>query len=138
MVDANLLKQLEDSLSSYQETQETLDIVVQNAQFAFGEEWMEKLPTAFVCNCDQTAYYLIKKLKKNNIKVPEDISIVSFDDTIYSTVSEPQITTLDNNVDEMVKVAAKIMLKKIENPERRYDRILIKAFIVERDSVKGI
>ena len=98
----------------------------------------EKLPTAFVCNCDQTAYYLIKKLKKNNIKVPEDISIVSFDDTIYSTVSEPQITTLDNNVDEMVKVAAKIMLKKIENPERRYDRILIKAFIVERDSVKGI
>ena len=98
----------------------------------------EKLPTAFVCNCDQTAYYLIKKLKKNHIKVPEDISVVSFDDTIYSTVSEPQITTLDNNVDEMVKVAAKIMLKKIENPERKYDRILIKAFIVERDSVKGI
>lgn len=98
----------------------------------------EKLPSAFVCNCDQAAYYLVKKLKRRGLKVPDDISVVSFDDTIYSTVSDPQITTLDNNVDEMVKVATKIMLKKIENPERKYDRILVKAFIIERDSVKGI
>ena len=47
MVDENLLKQLENSLNLYQETQETLDVVVQNAQFAFGEEWLEKLPNAF-------------------------------------------------------------------------------------------
>lgn len=100
-------------------------------------ELPNNLPTAFVCNCDQVAFHLIKKLKQLNIKVPEDISVVSFDNTIYSTVTEPQITTLDNNVDEMVKVATKIILKKIENPERRYDRVLIKAFIVERDSVKA-
>lgn len=101
-------------------------------------ELPNNLPTAFVCNCDQVAFYLIKKLKENNISVPNDISVVSFDNTIYSTVSEPQITTLDNNVDEMVKVATKIILKKIETPERRYDRVLIKAFIVERDSVKEL
>lgn len=98
----------------------------------------EKLPTAFVCNCDQVAYQLIKELQQVNIKVPEDISVVSFDNTIYSTVSDPQITTLDNNVDEMVNVASKIILKKIENPDRRYDRILVKAFIVERESVKEL
>lgn len=97
-----------------------------------------QLPTAFVCNCDQVAFTLIKKLKENQIKVPEDISVVSFDDTIYSSVSEPQITTLNNNVDEMVKVATKIIIKKINNPVRRYDRILIKAYIVERNSVKNI
>ncbi len=98
----------------------------------------DKLPTAFVCNNDQIAYNLIKKLKALKVRVPEDISVVSFDNTIYSTVSEPQITTLDTNVEEMVNVATKIVSKKIINPERRYDRILIKAFIVERDSVKEI
>lgn len=98
----------------------------------------DKLPTAFVCNCDQVAYRLIKELQQNNIRVPEDISVVSFDNTIYSTVSEPQITTLDNNVDEMVNVVTKIILKKIENPTKKYDRILVKAFIVERNSVKEI
>lgn len=97
-----------------------------------------KLPTAFVCNCDQVAYRLIKELQQKNVRVPEDISVVSFDNTIYSTVSEPQITTLDNNVDEMVNVVTKIILKKIENPTRKYDRILVKAFVVERNSVKEI
>lgn len=94
------------------------------------------LPTAFVCNNDEIAFYLIKSLKSININVPEDCSVVSFDDTIYSTLSTPQITTVDNNVDEMVNVACKVILKKIENMNRHYDRIHIKGSIIERDSVK--
>lgn len=46
-MDANLLKQLENSLISYQENQETLDVVVQTAQKILGDDWMQTLPTAF-------------------------------------------------------------------------------------------
>ncbi len=47
MADANLLNQLENSLISYQETQETLDAVVRAAQATFGDNWISELPHAF-------------------------------------------------------------------------------------------
>ena len=67
MTDENLLKQLQNSLIQYQETQETLDIVVQNAQFAFGEEWLEKLPVAFDNVQMDTAQKIILKDKANHV-----------------------------------------------------------------------
>lgn len=98
----------------------------------------KKMATAYVCNNDQGAYYLIKGLNDRNIKVPDDVSIVSFDNTLYSSLSNPQITTYDNNVEEMVSVACKVIIKKLSVKEKKYDRILVKGFIVNRDTVKKI
>lgn len=67
MVDENLLRQLENSLDLYQETQETLDVVVQNAQFLFGEEWLEKLPLAFDNQPMDTARKIVLKDKANHV-----------------------------------------------------------------------
>lgn len=99
-------------------------------------ELPKKMPTAFVCNNDQVAYELIKKLNENGYKVPDDCSIVAFDNTIYSTISDPQITTIDTNAEEMVNVVCKVILKKITKPEKKYSRILVKPTIVIRDTVK--
>ena len=98
----------------------------------------ENLPTAFVCNNDQVAYDLIELLQDKGYKVPDDISVASFDNTKFSIRSNPQITTVDNNVDEMVDVACKVIIKKIENPVKQYNRILIKTTLIERDSIKDI
>ena len=46
-MESDLLKQLENSLISYQENQETLDIVVRTAQSIFGRNWMDQLSQAF-------------------------------------------------------------------------------------------
>jgi len=97
-----------------------------------------KMPTAFVANCDQVAYKLINTLKVNGYKVPEDISVVSFDNSIYSTIAQPKITTIDNNVSEMVDTATKIMIKKINNPSRTYGRVLIKGKLIKRESSQHI
>jgi LacI family transcriptional regulator len=96
------------------------------------------MPTAFVANCDQVAYKLINTLKVHNHHVPEDISVVSFDNTIYSTIAQPMITTVDNNVEDMVQAATKIIIKKINNPGKTYGRVLIKGNIISRDSSKNI
>jgi LacI family transcriptional regulator len=98
----------------------------------------KEMPTAFVANCDQVAYKLINTLKKKGYSVPDQISVVSFDNTIYATIAEPQITTVDNNVEEMVNTATKIIIKKINNPSRTYGRILIKGKIITRDSSKEL
>lgn len=96
------------------------------------------MPTAFVANCDQVAYKLINTLKQNGYLVPNDISVVSFDNTIYATIAQPQITTVDNNVEDMVSTATKIIIKKINNPSKTYGRILIKGNIIKRDSSQHI
>jgi LacI family transcriptional regulator len=98
----------------------------------------KQMPTAFVANCDQVAYKLINTLKAQHHQVPDDISVVSFDNTIYSTIAQPMITTVDNNVEEMVQAATKIIIKKINNPGKTYGRVLIKGNIISRDSSKNV
>ncbi len=68
MVDENLLKQLENSLILYQENQETLNVVVQNAQNIFGDTWMNELPNAFdnIEQMDATNKSLLKD-KANHV-----------------------------------------------------------------------
>jgi LacI family transcriptional regulator len=96
------------------------------------------LPTAFVCNCDRVAYSLVNELRKIGRKIPTDCSVVGFDNSIFSTITDPQITTVDNNIDKMVSTAVKVIVKKIANPQRTYDRILIPGTIIERSSVKTL
>lgn len=98
----------------------------------------KELPTAFVANCDRVAFALIQKLKSEGIKVPEDCSVVGFDNSLFSTLSYPQITTVDNNSEKMVNLAVKIISKKIDNPNRSYDRLLVTGSIIMRDSVSDI
>lgn len=95
------------------------------------------LPTAFVCNCDRIAFNLIQKLKKMNIKVPDQCSVVGFDNSIFSAICEPKITTVDNNIKKMVSTAVKVIIKKILNSKKVYDRILVPGTIIERDSISG-
>lgn len=101
-------------------------------------ELPEKLPTAFVCNNDQGAYYLCQKLLKMGVKVPDDVSIVTFDNSIYSHLSPVKLTTVDANADQMVTSAIKAILKKIERRDKVYDRIFVKGKIIERNSVKNL
>lgn len=98
----------------------------------------KNMPTAFVANCDQIAYRLITTLKEQGYDVPRDVSVVSFDNTIFSTISTPKITTVDNNVAEMVETATKIIIKKINNPQKTYGRVLIKGTIIKRDSNQNV
>lgn len=97
-----------------------------------------QLPTAFVCNCDQVAYGLIQILGKRGIRVPEDCSVVGFDNDIYAKLSEPKLTTVAVDMEEMAKVAAKFVVKKVKNPDIHYGRVLVKGNIVHGDSVQHI
>ena len=51
------------------------------------------MPTAFLCNCDLTAGKLINKLQRHGYQVPEDVSVVGYDDYIYPGICDVEITT---------------------------------------------
>ncbi len=94
------------------------------------------LPSAFVCNCDEIAYRLIKQLQASGLRVPEDCSVVSFDNSKFCTQTNPQITTMASNLDEMVKTSITNLLNKIQNPALHTGVISVKGSLIERESVK--
>lgn len=98
----------------------------------------EDMPTAFVCNCDKTALILIQKLKSCGYRIPEDFSVVGFDDSIHAMQSNPNISTVRVDLDEMARATVKMISKKINNAETQYGRVMIKGKLVMRDSIKKI
>lgn len=96
----------------------------------------DEMPTAFVCNCDEIAYGFINQLKSLGYNVPDDVSIVGYDNHIYSTISTPRITTMDVNSYRMSSESVEIIIKKIRDNNYRCGRILVTGKLIERDSVK--
>ncbi|HPU64133.1 MAG TPA: substrate-binding domain-containing protein [Mobilitalea sp.] len=98
----------------------------------------EKMPTAFVCNCDSVAYLFIRKLKKMGYKVPDEISVVGFDNYIYATLSSPRLTTVQVDMEAMAEMATHEILSKIEGDKRVFGRKVISGNLIIRDSVKKL
>ncbi|NLO08413.1 MAG: LacI family transcriptional regulator [Clostridiales bacterium] len=98
----------------------------------------EDLPTAFVCNCDKIAYELILLLKRMNIRVPEDVSVVGYDNYIFATLSDPQITTVEVNVEAMSEMAVDSIIRRFTNSSIESSRKIISGRIIIRDSVYNL
>ncbi len=98
----------------------------------------QDMPTAFVCNCDETAYKLVNQLKSAGYSIPDDISVVGYDNHIYSTISMPRITTIDVNSRVMSSEAVDIILHKIRDGSYKRGRTLVTGKLVRRESVKNL
>ena len=96
------------------------------------------LPTAFFCNCDLTGGLLIRKLESVGLRVPEDVSIVGFDNYIYPGICDIEITSYDVNATEMAQTAVDHLLAKIEERPYRKGQVMIEGCLVEKDSVRKL
>lgn len=67
--------------------------------------------TAVVCYNDEIAYWLMKELSYKNLRVPEDLSVVCFDNTYLSELSAIQLTSLSHRNHEMGTTAAQAILR---------------------------
>ena len=99
-------------------------------------ELPEKLPEAFVCNCDLVAGKLILMLEERGWRVPEDISVVGFDNYLYPGFPDKHITSYEVNTKVMVRVALEKVLKRLRNPESGRGLDIISGHIVEKESVR--
>lgn len=79
-------------------------------------ERMYKKVTAIMCHDDRVASKLIGYLKKNKIRVPEDISVVGYDNSLYSELGFA-ITTVTHPGKKYGKMAAEALLQVIHSPE---------------------
>lgn len=97
-----------------------------------------KLPTAFVCNCDLTANLFIKYLRAKGYKVPEDISLVGYDDFLFADGASIGITTYKVDMDEMVKRTLKRIIHVLRGEKYRGGLSIVEGYLIERESVKDL
>ena len=96
-----------------------------------------KMYTAISANNDAVALGILSELAKCGLKVPEDISVIGFDDCVFSRMSIPLLTTVQVPAEEMGKMAAQFMLNELEIKKTQYS-IYLETKIVERQSVRKI
>jgi len=94
-------------------------------------------PSAVFVTADILAFGLIKGLKKGGLKVPEDISVVGFDDGFLASNMEPALTTIRQDVDEKARIAAQLVIDAIEEKEHG-SNIVLPVSLVERESVRKL
>ncbi|SDK19420.1 GntR family transcriptional regulator [Sediminibacillus albus] len=73
------------------------------------------LPTAIVCYNDELAIKLLDVLRQKKLRVPEDISIVGYDDSFLAQVSEVKLTTISHPKTEMGKKAGQMIVDLIKS-----------------------
>lgn len=96
----------------------------------------KEMPTAFVCNCDGTANLLMKLLISRGYRIPQDISVVGFDN--YSAEFDynlPKLTTIEVNIEEMTKNAVEMIIRLLKGEENLGGRKVISGKLIIRGSV---
>jgi GntR family transcriptional regulator of arabinose operon len=100
-------------------------------------------PTGLVCYNDELAMKLLDVIRQKKMNVPEDISIVGFDNSFFAEVSEVKLTTIDHPKSELGKLAAKMMLEMISKGKGSKQGNTVESFVFEpkvilRNSTKSI
>jgi LacI family transcriptional regulator len=97
------------------------------------------LPTAFFCMNDIIAYGCIKALRDHGYSVPEDISIVGFDDLPSSGITEPPLTTVRVSAHQIGEQALERIADRIDGiGQGSPEKILVAGSLIIRDSVKKL
>lgn len=92
------------------------------------------LPDAIFCCNDYMAAGAIRALDQLGYKVPEDISVIGFDDTDIARGLSPALTTLKNPMFEVGKYAAERLFELIEEKDDKLDPIVLTPELIVRDS----
>lgn len=96
------------------------------------------LPTAFFADNDMIALGAMKALKERGYRVPEDISIVGFDDLPFCEIATPRLTTIHVSKPEMGAIAVRKMHEIINHVGDGKVRICVCTDFIERESVMDI
>lgn len=98
---------------------------------------MKNRPTAIICASEREAYELVSELRHLEIKVPEDISIMGFNNNYFGTLLDPPMTTIDIYAANMGQIAANYLLNEMQAPQLPI-KILTPTELIIRSSVREL
>lgn len=92
-------------------------------------------PTAFFCTSDVNATLVYNTAMRLDYRVPQDISIIGFDDLPSCSTYAPFLTTIHQDIDQKALLVVDMLSRHIQNKELPAERTVISVNIVERNSV---
>lgn len=116
------------------------DVMVGDLKMPTGYELAKKFferpshPSALVIANDMMALGFMDYCNEIHVKIPDELSIVSFDNIDFSAMHGIELTTISQHVKEMGEKAAELMMNRIENPDAAYRRIILEPALIVRNS----
>lgn len=117
-------------------------VVEGNFQVDGGERAMAQLlelkknrPTAVFCLNDEMAIGAMKKIRQSGLKVPDQISVIGFDDVDWAAHTFPPLSTVQVPKGELASAAIKLLLQRMKAPQATPYKVLLPTALIERDSV---
>ena len=95
-------------------------------------------PTAIFSMNDGMAIGAMNAAREMNIAIPDNLSIVGFDNQLFSFFQMPKLTTVSIPLDEMGKTAAKMLIDRLSGKQTEKQHIEITGRLIERQTVKAI
>ena len=95
-------------------------------------------PTAIFTLSNTIGLGAIKAIREAGLRIPEDISLVVFDNNIYMDYLIPPITRVSQPVEEMAKLSVKLLFESIESDKRLSTQIELAPELIARDSVMNL
>jgi DNA-binding LacI/PurR family transcriptional regulator len=95
----------------------------------------EKLPEALIISGDEKAFGAIKALHERRIKIPEEISIIGYDNIPLSEFTTPALTTIEQPADEIAHTAADILINLIRK-EKVQTQVTLPVKLIKRETTR--
>ena len=96
------------------------------------------LPTAIVAGNDEIAFGLWRSLRQQGVRVPDDISLVGFDDRDEALLMDPPLTTVRVHKEEIGESCMKMLLDRVHHPKMGFSQRILQTELVIRESVRHL
>lgn len=95
---------------------------------------LAELPTAIVCANDMMAIGLMKVLQENQIRIPDQVSVIGFDDILLASKVYPTLTTNAAPIADMARQAVEILIAAMKGENMDFFHQILEARLIKRDS----
>lgn len=116
------------------------DDVMWEASFSQAKAFaqMASPPTALFCTSDMIALAAIQSMKAEGLRVPDDLSVIGFDDIEIARRYDPTLSTVYIPKHEIGRLATELLLKRLRQHDAPIRRIYVKHKIIERETTRLI
>jgi LacI family transcriptional regulator len=97
---------------------------------------LPRRPTAIFASNDVSAFGLMEAVRDHGLRIPDDVSVLGFDDIPQAAHVHPALTTVRQPLEEMGRVSTRMLLEYIAHPDRAIERVELPTELVVRQSCR--
>jgi LacI family transcriptional regulator len=94
-------------------------------------------PTAIFASNDVSAFGVMEAVREHGLRIPDDVSVVGFDDIPQAAHVHPPLTTVRQPLEEMGRAATRMLLERLNDPQRPIKRVELPTELVLRQSCRS-